>query len=258
MTSAPAIPIIELLPKVEIPTEVDSFLATLDSQALTQSSEVRAMVISDNDGFEAAVAQGRIIATFIGEAESARKKLSAPLLDKLNPIREAFKAVLDVAEADKRFLSALCGQWTAKQFREQQERDRLARVEADRLAQEAKLNAAIKAEGAGLKPAAVDQILSSPITTAPAPIMQSAPKPEGTSGRVYWKLYPLNPDQLDAEFAEEIAFRKLVVAAAQNQFLMCFLERNVSACDSEAKKGRLCQIPGYEALQDNRALFRKL
>lgn len=248
---------IEIPPEVKFDPQIDVQLATLDSQALTQSEQIRAMAITDQDTYQAAVAQGRLIATFIGEVESCRERLTSPLFVPLNRLRGAFKSVLDVAGADKQYLAGLCGRWDAEQRRLREEKDRRDRVEADRLAQEAKLAAAIKAEDAGLKPEAVEQILSSPVT-AVAPYTPPPAKAQGVSGRQYWKFYPKNPDNLDADAAEAIAFRQLVVAAAEDPKLMCFLERNVSACNKEADMRKTtCNIPGYEALVEAKSSFRK-
>ena len=186
---------IEIPPEVKLDPQIDTQLATFDSQALTQSEQVRAMTITDQDTYEAAVAQGRLIATFIGEVESCRERITSPLFVPLNRLRGAFKSVLDVAEADKKYLSSLCGKWDATQRMLAQEADRRARVEADRIAQEAKLAAAIKAEVAGLKPAAVEQILNSPVTTV-APYTPPAPKAAGVKRTAVLEALPEEPGQL--------------------------------------------------------------
>lgn len=242
-----------LVPKVEVPEASDVHLATLDSEVLTLSGKLQAIAVVDQESYDQAVAYGRIVATFIGNVEELRETLTAPLYKPLNKLREAFKGILDVAEAGKGSLSRKCGSFTAGQERVRRENGRIAREEHDRQEREAKINAAVKAEEAGLKPESVARILDSPITSVAPQAAPTFQKAQGTSGRQYWKLYPSTED-------EAAAFLQLVRAAAENPAAYIhLLLRNESACNKEADmKKTACKIPGYEARAEAKSAFRRL
>lgn len=237
---------------LEIAPDYDAQIVTHESQALTQSERIRAIVVTDQGTYEQAVEHGRLIATFIAEVEVWFEPFISALRGPLDQFYSAKKGVLDIAKADKAYLAGQVGSFEREQERIRRENERIAREEHDRQERDARINAAVQAEEAGLKPESVERILSEPLRTiAPMapPTFQKAP---GTSGRQYWKAFPLNDDP-------DAAKRLLVRAAAQDGALLAYLTVNESACNKKADIEKTAmKLPGFEARAEAKSSFRKV
>lgn len=239
------------------PVDIDLQLTTLDAKACEQSEKIRALTITGQDTYEVAVNYGRLIATAIAEWEKEKEERTGEAYTLVTRVRSGYNAAIKLAEADKQFLSSLCGAYDRAQKRAEEEQARLAKVESDRLEAERKLNAAVVAESAGMKPTAVERILTAPPTAMPVPTASVRPKVAGTSGRQYWKAYPSEAEPVCGDPTQALIALVKAAAAEPDRYL-AFLSLNESAANAEAKKGELCKLPGYEARTESKTGFRKL
>jgi hypothetical protein len=228
----------------EAALDFNTQIITYESQSLEQSGKIRALKATNQESYQEVVTWGRLIATFIGEVENSFQPRIDDYRLPLDRLYQAKKSILDVAKGDKDYCAREQGGFEYRERQAQQEKERLARVEQQRQEDEIKLAAAVKAEDAGLKPEAVEQILTAPSRMAAPSVAPTYTKAAGTSVRETWR-------------AEVESFVELVKAAAANPALLPYLMPNESALNQRAKAEKSAMsIPGVKAVVEAKAAYR--
>jgi hypothetical protein len=246
-----------LLITVEISPEYSTQIVAWESESLTQSEQIRAMVCTDQESYERAVEQGRTIASFMDRVEKWFEPLISPLRTPLNKIYEARKGVLDVATEDKKHLARIVGKFLDDREREKKRLEAEQAAEARRLQEEAKLNAAVQAEASGLSERAVETILATPVPAAPPPVQRTYDIARGSSGRKNWFAQPIAAEPINGDLnAAKLAL--CVAIAGGRHDLLPYITENQSSLNKKASAETTSfSVPGWEAKYTSAASFRK-
>ena len=161
------------------------------------------------------------------------------------PAYAAYQAILakiregdEPAERAEIFIKAQIRKWDDEQTRIEQERQRQAQIEAEKVADEERLQAAIYAKDAGASQAEVEAIVSAPMAVVAAPVVPSYQRAAGVSKRENWKA------QVNDLWA-------LVKAAAKDKGLLPYLLPNETALNARARAEKsTLNIPGVLAYNE--------
>lgn len=183
----------------------------IEQQALTTVERARSIVVANVEQRTLAAEIGRVVAGLYKEAEEFFKPMKQAAAKAHKEICTKENAILQPLEAAKQHLSREIGafdQLAEKERRDEEARlqaeaDRLARVEADRLAQENAIADAISLEADGDVAGAM-AVLNHPapvgVFVPPVVLQREVPKTQGVSGAVVWKFKITNEARIPREF----------------------------------------------------------
>lgn len=171
------------------------------SLALSWPDKAKAIVVSDQPSYDAAVSVGRDIVALRKEIEAQFKE----------PKEKAYAAHKSITAMEKRYLDPLVQaetilkdsirKFTAEQERIRLENERILREQQARLEEEARLAAAVEAEQAGATEAEVQAVIEEPVFVAPVIAAPTFNKATGTSNPVTWSAQVVDMKKLCAEIA---------------------------------------------------------
>lgn len=212
----------------------------LKQEALTVVQRSKIVKIQDQPSYDAATS------LLLNEIIPFRKRwkeyweaLRVPAYAAYQGILNKFNEGDKPAEAAERAVKTEIRRWDDEQERIRQELQRKAQEEADKQAEEERLQAAIVAEEAGASEKEVEAIVEAPVVSFAAPVEPTYAKASGISRRANWK-------------AKVTDLHALVKAAAKNKDLLAYLEPNQTALNNRAKADeKTLNIPGVVPYNDS-------
>lgn len=208
--------------------EVIDITRDLEQKAVTWADRARAVKITNQAGYVGACEEVKAVKALREEAEIHHR----PMIDAAHKAHQAALAGLKkidapLAEAE-RIYKGLIGDYVAQQERIRLEKERSARIEADRLAAEQREREIEEAEAQGATAEEVRSIVEAPLP-ATAPVI-SAPRVQAVAGvskpRENWKARVTSRAKLIAFVAANPRFEELL---APNETALNGLARAMKA-----------------------------
>jgi hypothetical protein len=200
-------------------------------------------VIASADDAANATSMGRLLQAESKELESFFKEIKRQIDAVKAPVLAAEKSDTLPIEAEKSRLGALQIAWTQAERKKQEERDRQARAEADREAQEAILQRAIEHESLGDMDAAEATLAEAPVAS-PVATLSKVSKPSGSVSKVNYSARVTN-------------LLELVKAVASGKVPVNALSANESFLNNQAKQFREAfSVPGVELVRSENLHYR--
>ena len=237
-----------VLPKlVEILAPEGSFekkrIALRGEYAAVVAASKKLTVIETAEQAEEATQLGRTFQTGLKEMESFFKVIKSQIDDIKKPVLQAEKDDTGPLNTEKNRLGGLLTGYQAAERRKREEEERLARIAAEKQAEEEAIQRAIDLAAAGEDEAA-DAVLEETIIAAPVIIPASAPKPTGSVAR---KNYT----------AEVTDLKALVAAVAAGTVPLMAIVANDSFLSSQAKTFKeQFSYPGVKLVVTESTSFR--
>jgi hypothetical protein len=220
---------------------VSARLAEFDQKAIEVANNL-AIEVKDQATYDLATHNFSTGKAFVEEVSQFIEPARVVTWNLYQKVMGRKKAILDTVERNIK----AAGQNILQFERAQEEKRRMAQIEADRKAREQeetrRINMAAAAEKAGMSTESVEKILETP-STAPRPIVAETFQRSSVMGktREAWKAEPL----------DENAFLTLVRAAGKKdgKHLLAYLQLNEAALNAHARATKTAmQIPGYKAV----------
>ena len=209
-----------------------------EREALSWPERARSITITNQQTYS-------IAATLLIDISGLAKRIQ----DHHKPIKDAAYAAHKTAvAAEKRLLDPLdearailrrgIGTWEADQERVRLELERKAQEEARKQEEEMRLALATQAEDIGADPSTVDEILSTPLGTAPPPVAPTFQRVSGVSSSQRWH-------------AQVIDLKALIRAVADGKASTEFLEPSMVALNALARAMKsTLNVPGVRAVAE--------
>jgi hypothetical protein len=177
--------------QVALKKDVDRLLT--DARKITQVTSAEEEENANN--------AGRVLQVESKEIENFFDPVKRQINDFKAPVLQHEHECADPIEAEKKRIGSLITAWKLKCRREQEEKDRIAREEAERQAREDQLNRAIDLESSGDAEAAA-QVLEEPIFAPAVTLSPAAPKLAGQVGTSKLKVTVKNAKEVYKAIAE--------------------------------------------------------
>lgn len=215
-------------------------LAKMEAEAIVLAADLNIIEVKDQESYDAGAEKVKEAKKFVKDRtewfEPIRLLtygLYQKVLDRRGLIVKAVDSLATIKDASLKTFEREQEQKRIKLQREAEERQR-------REEEERRLEAATAAEAVGLSEAAIQTILTAPVTT-PAPI--AAPTFTRAKGLGHRENWCAEEDPATG------GFWALVKAAAKNKALLPLLEVNIPALNAQARSLKTAmQIPGFKAV----------
>ncbi|MFZ1008358.1 MAG: hypothetical protein WAN65_16065 [Candidatus Sulfotelmatobacter sp.] len=236
---------LEIAEWIKLPAITEQ-LETLETCATVLREESLSLRATDQESYDLCAEKLAVVKASGTELETAWEELKRPVRTVINAILEWQKRTLAPITAGQVHLVNEIKAFTVREESRIREVNRALQEAQRKEEADKKIEAAAQAEQAGVSSASAAQILDevsvAPAVTAAPTFQKSASV--GRAIRFTWKIEakdPLNPAQ---------SLRELVHAAADNDFLLAFLNPNLVAMNKQAGVSHEnTNIPGYRAVK---------